>query len=60
MDAMELTTTGQTVYALDGGRGKHTLCLFPFGRVSKKGNRGVSQMVRNDKLRKKKLGYAHG
>ena len=42
--------TRQIVYPVGKATSNHTWCLFPFGRVSNKGNQGVVQSVRNDNL----------
>lgn len=48
--------TNTVVYPVEQGE-RYTLCLFPFGFVSKKGHRAALQNVRNDKLEAKKYGY---
>lgn len=42
--------TGKIVYPIGKADSMHTLCLFPFEFVSKKGGRGVVQPVKNDNL----------
>jgi hypothetical protein len=42
--------TNQIVYPVEGSKGGHTLCLFPYDKVSKKGHRGVLQYVKDSKL----------
>lgn len=51
LDTYRVKKTKQIVYPMSqGGKGSHTLCLFPFDFTSKKGARGVIQPVRNENL----------
>jgi hypothetical protein len=42
--------TGKIVHVIDKVDSMHSLVLFPFDFVSRKGNRGVAQRVRTSNL----------
>jgi len=50
MKTVKIKKTGQRVYILEKVDTNHTYCIFHFDKVSKKGNLGVVQSVRNDNL----------
>jgi adenine-specific DNA methylase len=58
-DVMRVKGSNQIVYRVGASNEKYTTVLFPFGRESKKGERGVVQKVRNDKLTLEKT-YGYG
>jgi len=59
MTVMRLKSTGEVVHVL-ASHGNWYDCLFRFKKVSKKGNRGVVQSVRKEKLEEVKQGYHYG
>lgn len=42
--------SNQVVFSLHNAGKDHTMCVFPVDGVTRKGNRAVTQPVRNDKL----------
>jgi hypothetical protein len=58
-DVMRIKGTKQLVYPVGPSNERYTSVLFPFNRESKKGERGVVQKVRNDKLTLEKT-YGYG
>ena len=54
IDVLRVKKTRQIVYEMGAAGQNHTLCLFPYDFVTRKGNQGVIQPVRNDNLVKDK------
>lgn len=51
LEVTRIKKTRQIVFPVGtSDRSGYTEVLFPFGRISKKGNRGVVQNVKNDNL----------
>lgn len=50
MKIVRMKKTGQMVHEVHKVDSNHTMVLFPFTGISRRGNRGVCQPVRNDNL----------